>query len=600
MMPRPASWYPLASADPVPGDPDAVRTAGHRHGGVAAGIATAANRLGTLLELPGAQTQAVDAIRAQWASLDAQLDRLRTGYDAVCAAMLRYAQALSIAQARSWSALVAARAAQSAIDTAEAELRRAQIALSTCPPEHVATCRLAVTRARSRVRDGDVALDRARHDLDDALVEYHAAVALARATVDDLTVGADARAIWDGTVLAAIGAVGLDALPALDGDPTQAARWWAGLTEAARLVLVARFPERIGALDGLPVSARDVANRIVLARALDEARAAVARAQEQLEEAARSVTSRASAGPAEAALRARGVAEQHLAMLETVALTLALYAGTSLMVLDTTMPGRAAIASGDVDAADHVAVLVPGLDSFVTNYTGDLTTNAERVRKTAEIALDYAGRNETIAAIAWIGYEAPTIGTVMSDGHAKAGAASLAATLAGIEANRAVHGGQVHLVTLGHSYGSLVAGLAAAGETAMDDLVVFGSPGVGTNRVSNLTLPADRVFAGEARNDPVADLDWFGADPASPAFGAVPFQTDGGQHPLAGGLTAEVTGHSDYYAPGSESLWNITAVVIGEREAVTMGHTSGFGDRLRDSLFIADAEPPPSRFAQVP
>lgn len=388
MMPRPASWYPLASADPVPGDPDAVRTAGHRHGGVAAGIATAANRLGTLLELPGAQTQAVDAVRAQWASLDAQLDRLRTGYDAVCAAMLRYAQALSIAQARSWSALVAARAAQSAIDTAEAELRRAQIALSTCPAEHVATCRLAVTRARSRVRDGDVALDRARHDLDDALVEYHAAVALARATVDDLTVGADARAIWDGTV--------------------------------------------------------------------------------------------------------------------------------------------------------------------------------------------------------------------MSDGHAKAGAASLAATLAGIEANRAVHGGQVHLVTLGHSYGSLVAGLAAAGETAMGDLVVFGSPGVGTNRVSSLTLPADRVFAGEARNDPVADLDWFGADPASPAFGAVPFQTDGGQHPLAGGLTAEVTGHSDYYAPGSESLWNITAVVIGEREAVTMGHTSGFGDRLRDSLFIADAEPPPSRFAQVP
>ncbi|WP_250445556.1 hypothetical protein [Actinotalea sp. C106] len=78
----------------------------------------------------------------------------------------------------------------------------------------------------------------------------------------------------------------------------------------------------------------------------------------------------------------------------------------------------------------------------------------------------------------------------------------------------------------------------------------------------------------------MADLDRFGgAGPAAASFGAVPFQTDGGQHTL-GGQAIEVTGHADDDKASSESLWTMVSVVTGHPDAVTVGHTFGAGDRM--------------------
>ncbi|MGP4012160.1 hypothetical protein ACTWQO_37555, partial [Streptomyces sp. 4N124] len=47
----------------------------------------------------------------------------------------------------------------------------------------------------------------------------------------------------------------------------------------------------------------------------------------------------------------------------------------------------------------------------------------------------------------------------------------------------------------------------------------------------------------------------FGTDPVSPAFGARVFAAGGG--------------HSDYFAPGSASLANLSRIVLGEASEVT-------------------------------
>ncbi|MFE9954486.1 hypothetical protein [Micromonospora sp. NPDC005299] len=54
--------------------------------------------------------------------------------------------------------------------------------------------------------------------------------------------------------------------PSPGAGPAEVSRWWAGLTPAERRWLVSREPDRVGRLDGVPVAARDQANRLLLAR----------------------------------------------------------------------------------------------------------------------------------------------------------------------------------------------------------------------------------------------------------------------------------------------------------------------------------------------
>ena len=47
----------------------------------------------------------------------------------------------------------------------------------------------------------------------------------------------------------------------------------------------------------------------------------------------------------------------------------------------------------------------------------------------------------------------------------------------------------------------------------MDDAVLFGSPGIGTDDLGDVHVPAGHTGVVEAPWDPVADLGWFGDDP---------------------------------------------------------------------------------------
>ncbi len=127
-----------------------------------------------------------------------------------------------------------------------------------------------------------------------------------------------------------------------------------------------------------------------------------------------------------------------------------------------------------------------------------------------------------------------------------------------------------HVTVLGHSYGSLVAGLAAKHARGADDLVLLASPGVeATSRLAASGAGGARLGRqGRHRSDPAgvravaggrdlrdrAARRVFGPDPAGDAFGA--------RHVAVGGAF----GHSGYFTAGSQSLASLAAIVSGRAE----------------------------------
>lgn len=221
--------------------------------------------------------------------------------------------------------------------------------------------------------------------------------------------------------------------------------------------------------------------------------------------------------------------------------------------------GRAALAVGDVDIADNVAFLVPGMGADVRRGLARLTTNALRVGARAR----RADPMRTTAVVAWMGYDAPELAWVAADDAATTGAALLATDLRAVGAVRAE---PPHLTLVGHSYGSTTVGTALRDHrTAVGDAVLLGSPGANVERARDLRLPAGHVFVGASSRDPVSYLDRFGADPAHEAFGAVRFRAE---DPSRNGWRLDLADHSKYFRARSESLDAIARVVVGDDAGV--------------------------------
>ena len=223
---------------------------------------------------------------------------------------------------------------------------------------------------------------------------------------------------------------------------------------------------------------------------------------------------------------ARAAGSEHRADLQAVddALTEAARNGadTRLMLLDlgSGQLVHAAVAVGNPDTADHVSVTAPGLNSTVRRSIGTMTAEAVVLQRETVRQLAAAGKpTETVAAIAWIGYDAPQIPgpgspadlarsglggyQVSHDGAARAGAVNLARFYDGIQGARA--GGPAHLTAIGHSYGSLTTGLAlqSSGDHGVSEAVFYGSPGVQAATPAQLNLAAGHVFAMATPDDPI-------------------------------------------------------------------------------------------------
>lgn len=342
--------------------------------------------------------------------------------------------------------------------------------------------------------------------------------------------------------------------------PVAAATWWANLDEKEQQRAIESDPVRVGNMDGLPASVRDRVNRTVL--------------EAELATWGNVVQAADAGGPhplldqLQLGYRAEFVenARVRLGMLAAVSESLGKARDRRLLVLGTEFPGKAAIAVGDVDSADDVAVLVPGMNGWVTRTLRKHTLNAGRVKHEARRVSARLGQPRRVATVAWVGYYAPSTIQAPFRGHAQAGAEALRDFTLGLRAQRAVTGRPVHLTVVGHSYGSLVTGLASRVGLESDDVVLVGSPGITVGNATELRVPEGHVWTADASGDQVARLGWFGRSPTARGFGAQVLSTQGGQDRIFGGEMRASQGHSDYYSHNTTALRNIALVVCGRAE----------------------------------
>ncbi|MFE0653716.1 alpha/beta hydrolase [Streptomyces sp. NPDC059534] len=227
-------------------------------------------------------------------------------------------------------------------------------------------------------------------------------------------------------------------------------------------------------------------------------------------------------------------------------------AGRHFLSFDGRDGGRSAEVVGDLARADRIAVLVPGADTDLDRY-GRFRAGAVALHD--ELRSDRGARP---AVVAWLGYRAPATGSTpsLTPGRADQAAPALRAFVD--ELRRVKPGARITLVC--HSYGSVVCARAAS-DLPVDALVLYGSPGTGSDTVTDLRTRA-AVWAGRGAADWIRDVPHvrlpllpgtelgFGEDPLDPDFGARTFDAGAG-------------GHSDYLVPGSVPLENIARITDG-------------------------------------
>ncbi|BCJ33592.1 hypothetical protein Athai_10950 [Actinocatenispora thailandica] len=236
-----------------------------------------------------------------------------------------------------------------------------------------------------------------------------------------------------------------------------------------------------------------------------------------------------------------------------------------ILEFDRRSGGRVAEVFGDLARADRIAVVVPGVGNRPATF--DRATAEHPYRSPhAQAAQLYRQATATapgarVAVVAWLGYRPPVdLGRgAAREELARAGATALDRFAAGLAAVRP----HAAITVIGHSYGSVVAGLAAHRlPRQVGDIAVVGSPGMGVDRAADLHTRA-RIWAGCAGDDWIRDVPdvqllgvGHGTAPTDPGFGAHVFGTAG------------VHAHDQYFAPGTESLANLTAIVLGRDAAV--------------------------------
>ncbi|MCM4081415.1 alpha/beta hydrolase [Paractinoplanes hotanensis] len=226
--------------------------------------------------------------------------------------------------------------------------------------------------------------------------------------------------------------------------------------------------------------------------------------------------------------------------------------GRHFLFFDPAGHGRAAEVLGDLGTATRVAVLIPGVDTTLTDFDRGLGGVPRRAPGVQARALHdlLAKRDPHTAVIAWLGYDAPDgIGlAAATEGRARDGAAALTTFVRDLLPEK-------HVTLIGHSYGSIVAGLAAKDLPEVADVVTLGAPGIGVDRAGE--LGGARVWSALAPTDWIRRIPQvrvlglgLGRRPTSPDFGAYALPTDG------------VAGHDCYLVPGSSTLRAVAGVVL--------------------------------------
>lgn len=338
------------------------------------------------------------------------------------------------------------------------------------------------------------------------------------------------------------GSIAGQSLPDIDAPPYKLAHFFATLTAGQRTALVGKYPLVVGNLNGAPVTLRYQANR----RSLVEARQVEAR---------RTHDSRLSpAGRAEALRRM----DRFRSMLAH---------DRHFLTFDPSGKGRAAEVFGNLDRAERISVVVPGVDTnlMTLERTGHKANTAPVGMAKSLYAAEHKARPGTrTAVIAWADYTAPAgIGMDAALGNlAERGAVRLSALVGALP-------GRTPVSLFCHSYGSVLCGVAASGLPAkVTDIAVAGSPGMRVRNAGQLHTAAT-VWAMRDRDDWIEDVP--NLEVGGLGHGADPVDTGFGSAVMSAG---DAIGHSGYFEPGTESLSNFAEIGVGAYGSVSCKRAS--------------------------
>lgn len=320
--------------------------------------------------------------------------------------------------------------------------------------------------------------------------------------------------------------------PSADADPATNRSWWESLTDAERARILADEPESVGRRDGLPAEVRDHANR----QLLPQLRLELEDTRDQMVTRLAALDGRNSGGPEGPATMVErrelvdGIAavETRLRDLDAIGSAIDGDDNRLLLLLDTTSGEQthAAIAVGNPDTADHVSVTTGGITTTAHGSLPGMVDEAVQLRREAITQLQAADRAaETVATVAWLGYDAPQfsdgapgLGDIVSRANAERGGADLSDFVRGLDT--AAGDRDVNVSAFGHSYGSLTTSLALQHDPdhGVDNVVFYGSPGIGTMGLGlpeRLGVEPGSIFDMTGDADAVARIPWFGTNPAA-------------------------------------------------------------------------------------
>lgn len=451
--------------------------------------------------------------------------------------------------------------AHAANEAAATDLDTAQAQQTMCLPDDDARTR---SSAEQGVTDAQSSLAATRSALEGLWESWEAAYSLW-----DEAYGAAISALVrsNGSTLSNSTLSAIEALANAD-TPADVTEIWDGLTDAQRAALRKNYPEFIGNLEGIPYVERFLANRAVYDKVIEAGPYG-----EPLDEQFKNLG-------AEINLNFGQLLMFH--PFEQPQATAAVMYGVTITYED-------GVPVDPLKGITNVNVLVGGMFSSLQ----DLEAWGASARNLNNFAAAY-GDGTRSATIAWYGYDSPNMLTEHTMGSATEGAATLSATLRGLDNEVS---SRVTTSVIGHSYGSTTAFLAVGGapdNLGVDNLIAVGSAGVPDGYHQSWTggpvmdYSGTQVYATRAPGDLIARYGehssfGHGTNPES-LPGAVSFESDGGTVPsLSGGTETGLgtPGHAShdggntvwgwweegngYLARDSESFRNIANIVANGR-----------------------------------
>ncbi|AXG77641.1 alpha/beta hydrolase [Streptomyces paludis] len=332
------------------------------------------------------------------------------------------------------------------------------------------------------------------------------------------------------------GRTGARHLPSPTAPPKILAAFFASLTAAEQTRLAAKYPLVVGNLNGAPTTLRYRANRLALmqARHVEERRARDSRLSSD----------------------GRALADRRMRRFDSL-----LGGDRQILSFDPSGTGRVAEVLGDLDRAQRVSIVVPGVDTNLLTFekSSNWYTAPAGMAESLYAAERSAAPTVRTAVIAWADYTSPAgLGMDAAIGKlAENGAVRLTALTAALP-------GTSRVSLFCHSYGSVVCGVAAHALPArVTDVAVAGSPGMRVGNAAQLHTRA-HIWAMRDGDDWIQDVPYLavgglghGADPVTKDFGARVVAAH------------DAVGHTGYFKPGTESLDNFADIGVAAYAAVS-------------------------------